>query len=123
MEKRSTRSTRKKFTNNDAFRCKKCQEIEKLQVERAILDSKGNEDDQEELDDLDRKLKQLRGHICKSDYVNFDNFSDEDLMEDYEYDSRPMVQTRSVAKGTTRRQGARRVTQNRQFVQSEVRFI
>ena len=120
MEKRSTRSMGKKFSTSNLLGCNRCKEIEDTQFKRTLIESRGNEDDYDELQELDRKLKQLRGHICNSDYVNFDNYSDEEMLDDYEYDPRPIIQTRSITKGSNRRQGTPRRSRLR-YVQSEVR--
>ena len=96
--KRNTRSKGKRAPKYNNSLCEKCKEIEDIELERTLIQSKYQEEDVEELQELDKKLKYLKGHICNNHYVNLEEIDDDDYLLDSFLNAKTTVQTRSSTK-------------------------
>ena len=67
--------------------------------------STGKEEDLEDLPELDKKLKQLRSHICNNHYVNLEELEEEEYMINPYLGPKSNVQTRSSTRKTDRQTG------------------
>lgn len=90
MENRPRRAAAKRSAMYGYNEWEKCKLIEKQEYLLQLKKSKGNNEDSAEFHAEEKRLRQLRNHICNNHYVNLEDYADEDLLLDYYPLQRPV---------------------------------